>query len=228
MDLDGDDILDVISGRYIPGTVYWFRGAKDGTFGPRLELLPTEKGDQAAAMATANATDFDGDGDYDLIIGNVKGAVFLSRNEGTAEAPQFTTRVPLMVGEAPMKVKMKSDPMPVDWDDDDQLDLLVGDEVGDVTFFRGRSDGTFEPGVSLFTGKAVDNSLSYSQSRKRLDEVGRPIPGYRLRLATADWNADGKLDLIIGNCEEGPPTVDAEGNEKRGKTTGFVRVMLQR
>ena len=228
MDLDDDGVLDVISGRYLPGTVYWFRGVEDGTFGPRMELLTDEKGGNARAMATANAADFDGDGDFDLIIGNVKGAVFLSTNEGTAKEPKFTERVPLKVGDEPMMVVMKSDPWPVDWNGDGHLDLLVGDEAGDVSFFRGRADGAFEPGVSLFTGITVDPKISYGDARKQLDKGERVIPGYRLRVTTADWNADGKLDLLIGNCEAGPPRVDAEGNEKSGKTTGFVRVMLQR
>lgn len=57
---------------------------------------------------------------------------------------------------------------------------------------------------------------SYQDVRKSLGD--KPlVPGYRLRLGTGDWNADGLLDLVIGNCEEGAD----------GATTGFVRVLLR-
>lgn len=209
----------MISGRYVPGTVYWFRGIGDGKFGKRLELLPDKPKDQKNAMATANLIDFDRDGDLDLIIGDVKGYVSLSLNEGNAKEPKFVSRTRLKVGDADMKVVQKSDPWPVDWDGDGNLDLLVGDEAGDASFFRGREDGTFAQGVSLFTGKQVDPARRYMATKKLLDEHGRVIPGYRLRLTTHDWNGDGKLDLLIGNCQS------AEG--KKG-TTGLVRVMLRK
>lgn len=202
----------------MPGTVYWFRGIGDGKFAARQELLPAKTKDMSVAMATANMIDWDKDGDLDLVIGDVKGYVSLSRNEGSKKEPKFVKRTRLKVGDADLKVVQKSDPWPVDWDGDGHIDLLIGDEAGDASFFRGRADGTFAQGVSLFTGQPVDPTRKYMATKKLLDAHGRVIPGYRLRLTTADWNGDGKLDLLIGNCQS------AEG--KRG-TTGHVRVMLR-
>jgi len=198
----------------VPGTVYWFRGTGKGEFGARQVLLAgKEKG---PAMATANLVDFDQDGDLDLILGDVKGYVSISFNEGSKAEPKFRERSRLKVGEADLKVVQKSDPWPVDWDGDGRIDLLVGDEAGDASFFRGRPDGTFAQGVSLFTGEAVDPSRRYRAVKKLLDEHGRVIPGYRLRLTTYDYNGDGKLDLLVGNCV-------SDGK----RTTGHVRVMLR-
>lgn len=212
-------MLDVISGRYMPGKVYWFRGNGDGTFAARDVLLDAEDKDMSVAMATANLIDFDRDGDLDLIIGDVKGYVSVALNVGSAKKPVFDKRARLKVGDQDLKVVQKSDPWPVDWDGDGRIDLLVGDEAGDASFFRGLEDGTFAQGVSLFTGEAVDPKARYMAVKKKLDAHGRVVPGYRVRLTTFDWNGDGKLDLLIGNCQR------AEDNKG---TTGHVRVMLRK
>ena len=203
----------------MPGTVYWFRGIGKGKFAARQELLSGEDKDMSVAMATANMIDFDRDGDLDLIIGDVKGYVSLSLNEGSKTQPKFVKRSHLKVGDADLKVVQKSDPWPVDWDGDGHIDLLVGDEAGDASFFKGRADGTFLPGVSLFTGETVDVSRRYMDCKKLLDKHGRVVPGYRLRLTTHDWNGDGKLDLLIGNC--------APAAKGQTGTIGNVRVMLR-
>ena len=67
----------------------------------------------------------------------------------------------------------------------------------------------------------VDPKDNYTKAKAKLDPH-RVIPGYRLRLATADWNDDGKLDLLVGNCE----TRKAAGKQS-GETVGYVYVLLR-
>lgn len=205
--------MDVLSGTYAPAEIRFYRGLGGGKFAAHVVI--EEQYDETAMMACTNAADFDGDGDLDLIIGDVKGAVFLNRNVGTPKEFRFGAREALKLASgAPLRVCQKSDPLPVDWDGDGRLDLLVGDEAGDATFFRGRADGAFEAGVSLFTGESHEKP-TFSAVRASLGETPT-IPGYRLRLAVADWNRDGALDLLIGNCE----------TTEQG-TTGHVRVLLR-
>ena len=112
--------------------------------------------------------------------------------------------------------------MATDWDGDGVVDLLVGDECTDVNWFRGRGDGSFDQGLSVFTGLPVVPGDGYRQAKERLGEH-RVIPGYRLRLAVTDYNDDGRLDLLLGNCvsEQLP-------DEERRRTAGHVWVLLRK
>jgi len=214
----------VISGRYQPPRVYWFRGLGKGAFGPRQVLQQeSEAAEKGYSMATTNAADLDGDGLVDLVIGDTSGKVFWCRNEGSRTAPKFGARAPLRAGDADLRVCHKSDPLPVDWDGDGRLDLLVGDEATDVVFFRGLPGLDFAPGVSLFSRQPIDPTAGYAKARLAL-EKHRAVPGYRVRLAVADWNGDQKPDLLVGNCEEGPKGEKGE----RGRTTGYVYVLLRK
>ncbi len=112
----------------------------------------------------------------------------IGSNQGTPKRFRFGQRMPVLAAGTPIKVAGKSDPLPVDWDGDGVLDLLVRDERAGITFFRGvkgaaSTERAFEAGLPLIPGKE------------------KVVPGYRLRLAVADWNNDGKLDLLVGNCE---------------------------
>jgi len=202
--------------------VTFFKGTKQG-FSAGVPLKEQTSAfadgkafDMAVLMATGNLVDWDRDGDLDLVVGNVRGGVFLNLNEGTAKQSKFGERVAIKAAGEIMKVAGKSDPWPCDWDGDGIIDLLVASEAGDVTFFRGSAEGGFLRGVSLLTGHEHDPSHSYKQARERLGE-DRVVPGYRFRLATADWNKDGKLDLLVGNCVKG----------EDGKTTGHVYLLLR-
>jgi hypothetical protein len=234
-DLNGDGITDVISGQYTEGFINFYEGTgkhplqfKKGVklLQPELEhgLTPN---DLTWLMRTANFIDFDSDGDYDLVWGNVLGDVMYTENIGTKKAYKFAETVPLNMDGKPIKVDSKSDPLPVDWDGDGIIDLLVGSESADIVFFKGKAKNSkdFHPGISIWSGGEMvpgvkPKHADVSRSMKSLGEK-RPYPGYRVRLATDDWNGDGKLDLLVGNCEESQ--IDGER-----ATIGNVYVFLRK
>jgi len=71
----------------------------------------------------------------------------------------------------------------VDWDDDGDTDIIVGDRLGYVTFFSRTG-----PGISDLTSEGHLTASSVT-----IDVGANSAP------VVVDWNEDGLLDLLIGN-----------------------------
>ena len=183
--------------------------------------------------------DWNGDGLYDLILGDRDGYVTVYLNQGTNAAPRYAVGMKLRGGGKEIKVKSPSAPYLVDWNGDGKIDLLVGDGGGYLHLFlnAGAADSVdFAAGVKVqAAGKDLDVSgdaspcvVDWNEDGKKDLAMGRgngviyiflnegsneqPIFGKPIELNRgsldvgsnsspdfADWNGDGKKDLIIGN-----------------------------
>lgn len=97
--------------------------------------------------------------------------------------PVLRQTLPVLAGAAPIQLSGSSAPYAVDFDNDTLLDLVVGDGAGNLLLYRGQA-------------AAVQNGLNLAPAVS----LGLPlIPG--ATPAVADWNNDGRKDLLVGAAD---------------------------
>ena len=200
MDLNADGNIDLLGEGYA-GLTYILWGQKDGSFKKAVKLkdksgkyihsgmyFDYKKKERIGDSYDHNdkgdfvkAHDWDEDGDLDLIISGTNGA-WLRMNEGSKKKPVFATENIHIIK------KHYADAF-IDWDGDGLWDIIGGDKDGGVYFYKNTGKNrkpAFGKAVCLLSPEEFVNKEYGGFSR--LSQV-----------AVADYNHDGKLDLIIGN-----------------------------
>ena len=133
-------------------------------------------GDECASPCIA---DWDNDGKKDLLVGDDGGQVYLLLNTNTDENPLFASAVPIQDGGGDLTMASLASPLVADWNEDGSKDLLVGDTVGNISFFEnlGPDSAPLFDGRNLFNVAVVENA--------RFDVV--------------DWKNDGVRDIVCGS-----------------------------
>ncbi|WP_391564875.1 exo-alpha-sialidase [Allorhodopirellula solitaria] len=153
--------------------------------------------------------DFDGDGDHDIAVGlgdwndlawdhaydnagnwrngPLHGYVYIITNEGSDAEPKYSDKpYRLRAGGGEVDVYGWPSPNFADFDGDGDLDLLCGEFLDGFTYFQ--NSGTRE-------------NPQYAAGVKLLQRSGDPlVMDLQMITPTAvDWDADGDMDLIVGD-----------------------------
>ncbi|MGY0835429.1 SwmB domain-containing protein, partial [Azospirillum argentinense] len=178
-DLDGDGDLDVLVGSN-SGSLLFLRNVGTAT-APSFTLEATNPFGLSnfIPLASPSIADLDGDGDLDILVGSQGGDTLFYRNVGTATAPSFT-----LVGTNPFGLGNsggQASPTMVDIDGDGDLDILVGNIIGDTVVYRNVGTAT-APSFTL----VGTNPFGLSNAGM----MGAP--------SIVDIDGDGDLDALVG------------------------------
>ncbi len=144
VDLNGDGNLDIVSGN-AAGTFAFYPAKGNVKYDPEPTWLKTENGELLKVEGGDSGpvfTDWDSDGDMDMLSGSLWGNVYLFTNTGTKTDPKFSAPVSLITKKPseegdgfPDKVGTDHIKQPnVSWrvavadvNGDEKLDIIVGD-----------------------------------------------------------------------------------------------------
>jgi uncharacterized protein (TIGR03437 family) len=222
-DFNTDGKADLVVVHYastLPGQAAILLGNGDGTFQTAVNYS-VGRGPGAVV-----AGDFNGDGNADLAVGSIDStvAVLLGKGDGTFQPAQN-----IAAGSAPRSLAAG------DFNGDGKLDLAA-DDTGDVSVLLGNGDGTFQPPVYYAAGVTplslavgdfngdgkTDLAVANLENAASLQSVtvlygrgdgtfqpainfaGGDAPYF---LAVADFNGDGRADIVTSNRNGGNVSV---------------------
>ena len=187
VDLDADGDLDLVLG-VNDGTIRYLENT-----GTAAAAAYTERSGAANPFAAIDESfrnspafgDLDGDGDLDLVVGEASGGVLnYFENTGTAGEPVFVQRTGAADPFSGLDVGGNSNPFLIDIDGDGDLDAVVGQSNGSLTFLE-NTGSTAAPTFVARSGAA--------------NPFNGVTVGYESMPTFADLDGDGELDAIVGN-----------------------------
>ena len=225
MDLNKDGNPDILSGTYAMGglgqmaglfQVLWgrpgggFKAAKtlNGSDGKPLYIKESDRDKITKSICTRPfATDWDSDGDLDIVTGNFEGTFYLFEGEGKAKFQPEPSLLRTVGGEILRIPGAHSDPMIVDMDGDGDLDIVSGSTDGQVHWSENVSKDDGKPKLEPFR-VLIENKFAreFQQTQIRRPKEFEPItprdlqgPAGSTRVWVADINGDTKLDVLAGD-----------------------------
>lgn len=218
MEIDGDGLIDVLSGSYsrqdedMAGLFQVLYGKKGGGFG-KPEVLKGSDGQPLILPKEANgdddgvidvictrpaAVDLDGDGKLDIVAGNFRGTFGWFRGEGSGKfAPKAEW---LRSGNSPIAVESHGDPFFVDHDGDGDLDLWSGSAQGGVFLFENVGSRTSPKWAEKATVvPAKGHTPVKADDEPLFGDAHLKAPQGDTRVWLADVDGDKKLDLLVGD-----------------------------
>ncbi|MEK7775575.1 MAG: FG-GAP-like repeat-containing protein [Candidatus Zixiibacteriota bacterium] len=182
-DLDGDSDLDLLIGvanfAEINNLCFYRNLGNQALASFSLETSNYLPNIDLGSSAVPCLADLDKDGDLDLLVGGGDGRLSLFRNTGTKSSPAMTLESNFFNG---IDGGSAAAPEIVDYDNDGDLDMLLGIYSGRIQYYR--NDGS----VTVFNPVLFDTI-----DIPKVDQLATP--------RVADFNGDGLFDLVVGEWD---------------------------
>ncbi|MBI5767263.1 MAG: VCBS repeat-containing protein [Verrucomicrobia bacterium] len=192
-----------------------------------------------------SVADWDGDGLPDIMTNGIWGKVVWYRNVGTRTAPKLAAGQPVELALAPgaknpgpawnwwkpkgneLISQWRTTPQMVDWNGDGLMDLVMSDADGYLALYQRRRNASgklellppqrafWSEGASAFDSNGKPQNKESGLLRLNDGVYGR---GGRRTFCIADWDGDGKPDLLLNSA----PNVNffrATGRDAQGRWT---------
>ena len=150
-------------------------------------LKAEEKDIDVGTHAAPFIVDYNNDGAKDLLVGNGEGLLLYYANQGSNTKPSFTSSKVLRDADgAAIAVDSYCTPCVVDWNEDHKKDIVLGSGSGMLLVYLNQgsdSDPVLSPPFLVEVGGVALDVGSFAA----------PF--------MADWNGDGRKDLLVGDGE---------------------------
>jgi len=192
VDIDNDGDFDLFIGSD-EGRIWFFENEGNNLI-PVFKLITAKyEGVEVGRGSIPLFADVNLKRKFDLLVGTVEGKVWLFYNEGTRKKANFHSLQPTKIIE--FGLETHASPGLFDWDDDGDLDLLVGQKNGTLSLY-------------LNQGTIFSPNWVFSERNFQLIDIGGESTPYFV-----DIDGDNDDDMVIGSAN---PTVFLYENRMRG------------
>lgn len=205
-DLDNDGDIDFAMG-INSGLIEYYENVGSAIEPKYVEVLPTDNpfnGISVTGQAAPELIDFDGDGDFDLVLGEFDG--YFSANNGTSYYQNTDFEDNGIVGDGPNFVEITSPGSPIDGVSATKYDVKPAvvdiDGDGDLDIFLGQDGGSY--GGTYFDALLFfENNGSFSSQAlpSGLEDFQQPNILYNTAPTFLDYDGDSDQDLFIGGID---------------------------